>query len=179
MTDTRKAIEVLAQQHRFEDFKWIDPAQIVVSQWVRMKCMYGCRHYGDASCPPNVPSIDECRDFIGEYNDVLVIHESRSVSSREERYAWTGEINRRLLELEREVFIGGNPRAFLLFLDTCRMCDECGGARSECNQPKSSRPTPEGMGIDVFTTVQNIGYPIEVLSSEDQTMNRYAFLLVS
>jgi len=32
--------------------------------------------------------------------------------------------------------------------------------------------------MDVFTTVRSLGYPIEVLSRYDQTMNRYAFLLV-
>jgi hypothetical protein len=34
------------------------------------------------------------------------------------------------------------------------------------------------MAIDVFSTVRQYGYPIEVLSDYSQAMNRYAFLLV-
>jgi predicted metal-binding protein len=175
----RQDIERLARKHSFSDFKWIDPQQIVVSHWVRMKCMYGCRHFGDASCPPNVPSVDECRAFVREYEHVLVIHEAKAAQNPEERHAWAAEANARLLELEREVFISGHRKAFLFFLDTCRMCDECADERSDCNQPISSRPTPEGMGVDVFETVRRIDYPISVLSDYDQVMNRYAFLFVA
>jgi hypothetical protein len=34
------------------------------------------------------------------------------------------------------------------------------------------------MAADVFSTVKQVGYPIEVLQDYSQTMNRYAFLLV-
>jgi hypothetical protein len=34
------------------------------------------------------------------------------------------------------------------------------------------------MSVDVFTTVRKVGYPIEVLTDPNQTMNRYAFLMV-
>ncbi len=32
-------MEQLFSQNGFNDFKWIDPQEIVVSQWVRMKCI--------------------------------------------------------------------------------------------------------------------------------------------
>jgi hypothetical protein len=41
-----------------------------------------------------------------------------------------------------------------------------------------ARPTPEAMAVDVFATVRQVDYLIEVLSNYKQTMNRYAFLLV-
>jgi len=48
-------LEKLFKKHRFTDFKWIDPEKIVVSQWVRMKCTFGCGNFGrNACCPPNV-----------------------------------------------------------------------------------------------------------------------------
>jgi hypothetical protein len=34
------------------------------------------------------------------------------------------------------------------------------------------------MAVDVFATVRNLGYPIEVLTDPSDVMNRYAFLLV-
>jgi len=32
--------------------------------------------------------------------------------------------------------------------------------------------------VDVYTTVRKVGYPIEVLTNYNDTMNRYAFLLI-
>jgi hypothetical protein len=34
------------------------------------------------------------------------------------------------------------------------------------------------MGVDVFSTVRQCGFPIQVLSDYAQVMNRYAFLLI-
>jgi hypothetical protein len=40
------------------------------------------------------------------------------------------------------------------------------------------RPEADALGVDVYTTVRKLGYPIEVLSDYKQAMNRYAFLLI-
>ncbi len=67
--DTRRELETLFEKHGYTDFRWIHPQDIVVSQWVRMKCTFGCAEYGrNASCPPNVPAVSECRQFFGEYD---------------------------------------------------------------------------------------------------------------
>jgi predicted metal-binding protein len=177
--NTREKIEQLAKKHEVKDYKWLDPKSIVVEQWVRMKCMYGCSEYGrTATCPPSAPSITECEKFFKEYMSALVIHFEKSVEKPEDRHAWTKNINSQLLELERDVFISGYRKAFLLFLDTCTLCDGCPGKREKCKEPKKARPTPEALGVDVYATVRKIGYPIEVLSDYSQTMNRYAFLLI-
>jgi predicted metal-binding protein len=76
-----KDLEKKFHDHGFADFRWIDPRRIVVSQWVRMKCQFGCGEFGHTA-------------------------------------------------------------------------------------------------VDVYATVRKIGYPIQVLARTDQTMNRYAFLLV-
>lgn len=33
-------LEEIFKQHGFDSFKWIKTSDIVVAQWVRMKCMY-------------------------------------------------------------------------------------------------------------------------------------------
>ena len=63
-------------------------------------------------------------------------------------------------------------------MDSCFLCDECAKLRKACKQPRLARPSPESMGIDVFTTARQYGYPIEVLSDYSQKMNRYAILLI-
>ena len=175
----REQMEALFHKRGYTDFRWINPADIVVAQWVRMKCAFGCGEYGkNASCPPNVPSVAECREFFRDYEQVAVFHFEKTVEKPEDRHAWTKEVNQGLLELERAAFLAGHRKAFLLFMDSCGLCSKCVGARAECKYPKSARPTPEAMGMDVFATVRKIGYPIEVLSDYSQAMNRYAFLMV-
>ena len=41
-----KHMEALFKKHDCLDYKWIKWQDIVVSQWVRMKCMFGCGDYG-------------------------------------------------------------------------------------------------------------------------------------
>ncbi len=174
-----QSLEGMFQKHGFTDFRWLEPKEVVVAQWVRMKCLYGCQEYGrTASCPPAVPSVVECERFFREYRRAVVFHFLKKVTRPEDRFAWTRKINLSLLKLERDVFLSGYEKAFLLFMDSCNICAECSGRRETCKQPRMARPTPEAMAVDVFATVRKLGYPIEVLSRYDQPMNRYAFLLI-
>lgn len=173
------ALQKLFLKHGCNEFRWIDPAEIVVSQWVRMKCTFGCDAYGrNASCPPNTPSVAECEKFFREYRLGAIFRYSVTLDDPEERHAWTRKLNLGLLGLEREVFLAGYHKAFLFFLDNCNICKECATSRSSCRNRKMARPSPESMGVDVFATVRRFDFPIEVLSDHTQEMNRYAFLLL-
>jgi predicted metal-binding protein len=178
MTDT-KTLEALFRGHGFNDFRWIDPKDIVVAAWVRMKCRFGCDEYGrNACCPPNVPPLDECERFFQDYKRGVIFRFEKTVDKPEDRHAWTRVVNAALSKMEREVFLSGRVKAFLLFMDSCTLCAKCAPSRAECKKPMQARPSPEAMGIDVFSTVLKSGYPIEVLSDYSQQMNRYAILLV-
>jgi predicted metal-binding protein len=175
----RSKVEALLAHHGQADFKWIKPQDIVVSQWVRLKCMFGCAGYGrNASCPPNVPSVSDCRRFFDEYTAAVVVHFHKEVERPEDRHAWSKAVNSRLLEVERAVFLAGYPKAFLLFMDNCSLCADCASERENCKNPQAARPSPEAMAVDVFSTVRQHGYPIDVLSDYSQAMDRYAFLLI-
>jgi predicted metal-binding protein len=172
-------LEALFAQHGYTDFRWIKPEDIVVSQWVRMKCTFGCGEYGrNATCPPNVPSVLECRRFFDEYSAAVIFHFEKKVDKPEDRHAWSKGVNQGLVKLERAVFVAGYQKAFLLCMDSCSLCAECPGKREECKNPRSARPSPESMAVDVFSTVRQYDFPIQVLSDYSQAMNRYAFLLI-
>jgi predicted metal-binding protein len=172
-------LEHLFHEHGYTNFRWIDPREIVVAQWVRMKCAFGCGEYGhNASCPPNTPSVPECRAFFEEYTTAVILHFPKAMEDPEARHAWSREVNQGLVKLERAVFLAGFPKAFLLAMDSCELCSECTGSRGTCKHPRQARPSPEAMAVDVFSTVRKYGYPIQVLADYTQTMNRYAFLLV-
>jgi predicted metal-binding protein len=178
MNDHAK-LDALFTEHGYTNFQWINPEDIVVAQWVRMKCMFGCGSYGrNASCPPNLPSVAECRQFLDEYRSAVIFHFAKQVAQPEDRKPWSKQVNHELTLLERAVFLAGYPKAFLLAMDSCTICADCPGAREECKNPKTARPSPEALAIDVFSTVRRHGLPIEVLSDYTQAMNRYAFLLI-
>ena len=174
-----KTIEKIFHKHGFNNYKWIGPKDVVVANWVRMKCTFGCPTYGKcASCPPNLPSVAECRDLFDEYTDIAIFHFSIEIDNADERHNIMTEIDRKLLGLEQEVFLSGSVKAFLLFAGSCHLCNECTSAREDCKHPNLSRPTSEALGVDVFSTARSAGYPINVLKDYTDTMNRYAFLLV-
>ena len=109
-----KQVEEIISKRGFKDFKWIDPADIVVSQWVRMKCVFGCGEYGNnCSCPPNVPSVDECQRFLHDYKRGVVFHFQKKLEKPEDRHQWSKKINLKLSNLEREIFCLGYEKTFL------------------------------------------------------------------
>jgi predicted metal-binding protein len=188
-----EAVEALIRQHGYDDFRWLDPRHIIVAEWVRMKCRFGCVEYGhNACCPPATPSVAECERFFREYRRAVVLHFAKRVDRPEDRHRWTRGVNLGLLKLERALFLAGHRKAFLLFMDSCCICEECAarvappraGAerptalREACKTARQARPAPEAMAVDVFATVGALGYPIQVLPDYEQEMNRYSFLMV-
>lgn len=175
----QQQLEAIFRDHGCGNFKWIRSKDIVINQWVRMKCMFGCHKYGkNASCPPNVPPVDECRRFFNEYRTAVIFHFKHRAPERLERRKWTGSVNAQLSGLERAVFLAGYEKVFLLFMNNCNICAECAPNRTMCKNPRMSRPVPEALGVDVFTTARRCGFPIEVLNSREKEMNRYAFMLI-
>ena len=71
----RQTLDTIFKEKGYSDYKWIDPQKIIVSQWVRMKCKFGCGEYGrGGACPPNTPSVAECEQFFIEYSDAVILH---------------------------------------------------------------------------------------------------------
>ena len=172
-------LEAIFIKYGYSDFKWMDPPEIVTAQWVRNKCRFGCYNFGKrACCPPNTPPVLECRQFFDEYTTGAIFHFPKAFEKPEDRHEWSLIINEGLMSMEREVFLSGYHKTFLLPMAPCRVCEECTGKKEDCKNPQLPRPTPEGMGIDVYTTVRKYGFPIEVVSDYFKTINKYAFLLI-
>ncbi|MGE5528748.1 MAG: DUF2284 domain-containing protein [Patescibacteria group bacterium] len=178
MPDLQVLSELFAR-HGFTDFKWIEPKKIQLAQWVRFRCQFGCDSYGKrGTCPPNVPEVEKCREMINEYNLAAIFHFEKRVDKPEDRRAWSREKHLTLIRLEREVFLAGYYKTFLITFDCCRLCADCPGNRPDCRNPQQARPGADALGIDVFATARGAGYPIEVLKDYGEAMNRYAFLLI-
>ena len=58
----------------------INPSEVVVANWVRLKCKYGCPSYAKKlSCPPYSPEPEETRKVLDEYSKAYLIGYSGSI----------------------------------------------------------------------------------------------------
>lgn len=175
---SNEQIESILQDRGLTDFKWIKPGEIVVAQWVRIKCMYGCEGYGMACCPPNTPSVEDCEKFFREYESGLLIRLNKFADRDDYPSDWSKDISDELLETERQVFLSGYEKAFLLNHTCCTECDKCPGKREDCRDKKRSRPSPESFAVDVYQTVRKAGMDINVVSENPSEITRIAILLI-
>ncbi len=148
-----------------KEAKIISPKTIVVAEWVRMKCRFGCSGYGQSlTCPPNSLQPEETRRAISFYKAAILVHGD----------SYT-DIHALIPELEREIFLDGYYKAFGMGAGPCELCARCG---KTCRYPEKTRPAMEACGIDVYSTVRSNGYPIEVLKSSGCKGNYYGIVLI-
>lgn len=80
-----------------------------------------------------------------------------------------------VIELENHIFLSGYRKAFGIACGPCKRCEECS---EECPEPEKTRPSLESCGIDVYATVRNNGYEIEVLEDKSEIPDYYALVLI-
>jgi predicted metal-binding protein len=175
---SKTVIETILTRQGFSDFKWINPKEIVVAQWVRVKCTFGCGDYGLGTCPPNTPSVSECERFFKEYDNGLIIRLNKFADKNAYPSDWSKEMTNKLLDIEREIFLSGYQKTFLLNQTCCNLCKDCTGNRISCKDKTRSRPSPEGFAVDVYQTVRNAGINIDVVAVNPADISRIAILLI-
>ena len=175
---SKEMIEGLLSELKDSEFRWIDPKEIIVAQWVRMKCTYGCSGYGMGTCPPNTPSVDECERFFKEYKSAVLIRFTKYADKNAYPSEWSRATAKKLLEIERQAFLSGYHKAFLVNHTCCSECSECSESRVGCIDKKNARPSPESMAVDVYQTVRNSGMEIHVVPDTPSDITRIGILLV-
>ena len=167
-----KTVIKKAHQLGAEDVKLIPTSDIVVNHWVRLKCQFGCGEYNHRlSCPPHVPSVETTKKILSEYDSILLIRSPLDSS----KTGWK-EINNLMIELETWAFLQGYYKAFALTSGPCPHCSKCN--LETCTHPDKARPSMEAMGIDVYATVNNAGYELKVVTSEQETATYHGLLLL-
>ena len=149
------------------DCKVIMASSIKTAGWVRFKCQYGCEGFGEClTCPPYSPTLENTRDALGSYKKAMLIHGDNK----------TKNFSEILFQLEREVFLSGFYKVFAMGAGPCRLCKSCN--KKKCRFPRKARPSMEACGIDVYETVRNNGFHLEVLKSYNCKMNFFGLLLI-
>lgn len=181
----------MARQHKAEA-KRISARDIVVADWVRFKCRFGCKGFGKhLSCPPYSPKVQETRNMISEYETAVLVrfngfpgHESLTPEEIPDDFhpffagliLW---VNKTVHLLEKTAFYDGFYKAFGFGAYPCIYCEhqhcvaeEQKGPVDEsfrrmCRHMDLVRPTMEGSGIDVFETAKRAGWDISTIPCKD------------
>ena len=159
-----------------------DINEIVLANWVCLKCRYGCSQYNSNwSCPPATPTISEVRELIKEYSTALLLVGSQTCSefyrdtnrkrTDQVRY-WKGTVS-----LERQLFLEGYDKAFGLVSGACSLCKEC-AYPEKCRFPMEKRPTVESLSIDLIGTLKNIGIGTPIAMDLHETFKYYSIILL-
>jgi predicted metal-binding protein len=172
--------QILSMVKKFgaSDAKIIKSSQVIIRDWVRMKCRYGCDEYGKRlTCPPFSPTPDETRHVLAEYKWAVLLKFNPAQSKKlDQALLYEQYIHDLVVKMEREAFLKGYYAAFGLAAGPCPNCKECN--LKECKHPYTARPSMEGCGIDVFTTVRNAGFEIKVVQDLNEKPTFYALLLL-
>lgn len=189
---------VLNLQNIHKDLKLISTDMVVVSEWVRFKCRYGCPSFGQKlSCPPFSPTPEETRRLLGEYRAAVLVHAQTSPDpgyTPEQHRLHVKECRMKLhmaiIEMERAAFLQGYYKAFAMGATPCSLCEDCvvqerskrpeinGFNAFDCRHKDIMRPPMDAFGIDMFQTARNAGYSIRVLKLYSDVADLYAMVLI-
>jgi len=158
----------LAEKLGAAEARAIRPKKVIVRNWVRLKCQYGCGGYGQClTCPPYSPTPEFMRSVLKEYSLGILV-----------RFEPSGpDTHRTMVELEREAFLSGHYAAFGIAAGPCELCTECN--LEDCAHPQKARPSMESCGIDVYATVRRAGMRINVVRKRSDIPRYFGLLLVS
>ena len=157
-------------------------ANIIVAEWVHLKCRYGCNQYNtNWCCPPATPDPDKVRAILAEYSTALLLVGTTNCSdfymnNGRKRISqvrcWKGTIS-----LERMLFLEGYYKAFSLVGECCALCKEC-AYPEDCRFPQEKRPSVESFSIDVIGTLKNLGTTSTVATKTCDTYSYYGIILL-
>ena len=160
--------------------KNLNVSEIMLDYRAGFKCMVPkCRHYNtNANCPPYAPSLESMEKLLSCFSMALLIGlevSSTSVLKNtgekndrnfSEKTSGQRQLNRIVSLLEAEAFydghyfataFGGGPcKSYLCSGLPCQVLE----MGKSCRHPYHSRPSMEGVGMDVFNLVANMGWTI-------------------
>ena len=156
--------------------KIISTKNIVVANWVRAKCQYGCGGYGKRlTCPPYSPTPDYTKKMVDEYTSALLMQIEKINPRKEAKMSRT--LRSVVAEIERDFFLDGYYKAFGMASGPCRLCRAC-DTEKPCKYPYEARPAMEACGVDVYKTVRNSGFTLDVVKTEDSCCTYNGLILI-
>ena len=192
--ELREEIDKLSSlaRERGAEARQIAANDVVVAEWVRFKCRFGCKGYGKhMSCPPYAPAPADTRRLLAEYSTGLLLRFEGVPGHPDlkpedipldfhpflrDLILW---VSSTVHFLEKTVFYDDFPKAFGFGAYPCIYCEHqhCVAEEHEgivdesirrlCRHMDLVRPSMEAAGIDVFSTARNAGWDLHVIPCRD------------
>jgi len=169
--------------------KVIPASDIVVENRVPLKCRAGCIGYGKKlTCPPYVPTPDEFRKILSEYQYALLVKftspaiadpdvicsiyrywldpeaptdkKEKATQFWQDYFTGSRDCAPLMLELERTAFNQGYTFALAFVNGSCRLCETCNVKGGVCLHPTQARIPEHAVGINMKKTATKAGMPI-------------------
>jgi predicted metal-binding protein len=146
----------------------VPATSIVTAAWARMKCACGCSIYGqNLQCPPHGMESPATKDLLRSYAWALILEGTPPGR----------EFHEKLLRMEKRAFLAGFHKAFVLAAGPCPVCSKC-PEDGLCRYPNQARPSMEGSGIDVYSTVRNAGLNLKPVTDKAHYVKYIGLLLL-
>lgn len=179
--------------------KLISADDIYVENRVTLKCKVGCIGYGKKlTCPPHVPTPNEFREILGEYQHAMLLKFKSPAEADEDLICsiykswldpnvpkdlkekadefWTDyfdcgkEILDIMLELEKSAFNAGYTFALAFTNGSCRLCEVCNTASGICIHPSRARISEHAVGINIQKTARKAGMKLDFPAKNPEPM---------
>lgn len=181
-SDIFQELVELSRHYGWDSIHSLPVEQIVVEDWVQLKCRYGCQNFNSNwCCPPATPGPDTVRSVLKSYSvSTLLVGCQKSsyfYRTKSRRRAHQVRYWKETVALERFLFLQGYYKAFSLLSGACALCRKCGYPH-QCHFPRERRPSLESFSIDVIATVQSLGLTTPVAKEVSDIYYHYAIILV-
>ncbi len=180
--DDFSAIKKLCWEMGIDEIIPVPTNLIVVSEWVRLKCKYGCQRYGKSwCCPPETPTPDSVRSILKEYEFGLILsgmisnpffYRNDQRKRRIQVKLWKASVT-----IERQLFLRGYYKVFSLISENCALCKTCLYPQA-CAFPEERRPSLEAFSIDIFETLRKVGKEWKIYQKKLEPYRHYSIILV-
>ena len=170
------------KQYGLESIQPFRVKDIVVVQWVNLKCRYGCSQYkSNWSCPPATPDFNEVKTILSEYSTALMLigSQNRNDFYKDSNRNRTDQVKywKSTVSLERMLFLKGYDKAISLVSGACSLCKKC-AYPGDCRFPMEKRPTVESFYIDLIGTLKVLGIETRVAMKLSETFKYYSIILL-
>ncbi len=170
-------LEKMAKDSGASAFVPIAPSKVVTAHWIRQRCRFGCKHYGERlTCPPYSPAPEDTRKVLDEFKAAYLVkydgflgldtYPPPSLTSAVKKVSL--KVCDAGFDMERHAFLSGYYKALLYGAHRCYRCETCAleEGTTKCKFPVKARPSMESAGIDVFATAKNTGIEMRVLTDK-------------
>jgi len=137
------------KKHGIDEALTIYTSKIDVKDGVRLKAKFGDKHVALNWIEPSYDvNPEDTRKLLREYTKAIL------VIAKDGKMALT-EFWKAMMDIEHTMMINNYYKAMALVSGPCHGCEGCSILKGKtCKEPSKRRPTLEGMGIDIISTVK-------------------------